>query len=241
MTLTRIGMTLLALSVIGCPSKKEDDSGKHGSGSAIGSAVGSSVGSSELGSGSNAVTGSDGGSGSNNSVTGAGSGSGSAAIVNDPLPGSHRTANCPSTIAHSSTKAELKGRAITLEIAADSKDDKDTIAEIQRRTEELLKDRAAKLAGVGSTSGHDQHGTHGGGIGICPVHVVEGASATWKREAKGVSITITPKDVAAAQTLKSDIDKRIVSAKDWVKLGHGGNGDGNGGGGGAGGGGGGGR
>ena len=90
--------------------------------------------------------------------------------------------------------------------------DKDAIAAIQKRTDELLKEKAATK---GATSAaHDQKGTHGGGMGICPVYVPEGATAKAKHDKKGVTVTITPKDPA---DLKKDVDDRIGRAAEWVK------------------------
>jgi hypothetical protein len=98
-----------------------------------------------------------------------------------------------------------------------SADDKDAITAVQKRTEELLKERGAGGAASGGT--HDQKGSHGGAMGKCPVYVPEGAKATWtKLDAKlgdGVKITITPKDAPA--DLKKEIDDRITSAAAWAK------------------------
>ena len=121
-----------------------------------------------------------------------------------------RAGNCPSTVLGSTTKAELRGKDVVLTITSD---DKDAIATIQRRAEELLKEKAD---GAGSGGGaHDQKGSHGGERGICPVYWTEGGKATSKKDAKGVVITITPKD--KAEDLKKTIDDRITKAADWVK------------------------
>ncbi|MBA3457695.1 MAG: hypothetical protein H0T42_31725, partial [Deltaproteobacteria bacterium] len=120
-----------------------------------------------------------------------------------------RGGNCPSTVATSTTKAELKDGKILLTITSD---DKDAIAAIQKRTTELLKE---KTDGGTPGTGHDQKGTHGGGMGLCPVHLDEGGTATSKTEAKGVVITITPK--GKPEILKGEIDSRIIKAADYVK------------------------
>src|SRR5687768_9230272 len=82
-----------------------------------------------------------------------------------------KAGNCPSTVLGAATKAELKGKTIVVTVTSA---DKDAIASIQRRAEELL---AEKKDGTGG-GGHDQKGTHGGGAGICRVHIAEGATAT---------------------------------------------------------------
>jgi hypothetical protein len=212
----RIGMTLLALSLAigaGACGSKKDKEGK-GSGSSVGSSVGSATGS-ESGSGSNTtMTGSGSGLGSGSSVAATGPDAGAGPGADTGLAGTHHTGNCPSTVLGATTTAELKGGTVLLTVTSD---DKDAVVAIQRRTEELIKDKDAQMAGVGSTAAHDQHGTHGGAVGICPVHLIEGAKATWKREPKGVSVTITTKDLVAAKALKVDIDGRILKAVDWVK------------------------
>ena len=119
-----------------------------------------------------------------------------------------KAGNCPSTVLGATTKAELKGKTVVVTVTSA---DKDAIATIQRRAEELL---AEKKDGTGG-GGHDQKGTHGGGAGICPVHIAEGSTATSKKEKNGVSITITPKE--APDALKTEVDARIKKADDWVK------------------------
>jgi hypothetical protein len=93
-------------------------------------------------------------------------------------------------------------------------DDKDAVIAIQKRTEESLKEKVTNNTGAAT---HDQKGTHGGGTGLCPVHVPEGATATSKKEAKGVTVTIAPKNPKDADTLKTEIDGRIAKSADWVK------------------------
>jgi len=147
--------------------------------------------------------GSGAGSGSD-MAAGSGAGSGSA-----DTQMAKRGGNCPSTVAGSTTKAELKDGKIILTVTSD---DKDAILAIQKRTEELLKE---KTDGGAAGTGHDQKGTHGGGMGLCPVHLGEGGAATSKTDAKGVVITITPKD--KADILKGEIDSRITKAAEYVK------------------------
>jgi hypothetical protein len=52
-------------------------------------------------------------------------------------------------------------------------------------------------------------------MGLCPVHIDEGGTATSKTDPKGVVITITPK--GNADVLKGEIDSRITKAADYVK------------------------
>ena len=122
-----------------------------------------------------------------------------------------KAGNCPSTVLGATTKAELKGKNVVLAITAT---DKDAIASIQRRAEELIAEKAAKKDG-GTGGGHDQKGTYGGGAGLCPVHVPEGATAAVKKDKNGVTVTITPKE--APDALKTEIDARIAKADAWVK------------------------
>src|SRR5258705_242730 len=82
------------------------------------------------------------------------------------------------------------------------------------------KDKDTKVEGSASgapkraSDAHDKKGAHGGAIGICPVHVPEGAKTKSEKQAKGVKITITPKD--KVDELKTDVDARITKASDWV-------------------------
>jgi hypothetical protein len=203
----RIAMALLAGSLAfgsaACKKKEkpvtDNSSMTTGSGSATaGSADTGSAGSANTMAGSGSA-----GSGDTMAGSAAGSGAGSA----EQMP--KRGGNCPSTVAGSTTKAELKDGKILLTITSD---DKDAIAAIQKRTTELLKE---KTDGGAPGTGHDQKGTHGGGMGLCPVHLDEGGTATSKTDAKGVVITITPK--GKAETLKGEIDSRILKAADYVK------------------------
>jgi len=154
----RIAMMALALALAttGCKKKENKPADNAGSGSAMaGSDMGSGAGSDMAGSGSD-MAGSD--------MAGSDmAGSGSA--VTD-VQMSKKAGNCPSTVLGATTKAEVKGKDLILTITSK---DKDAVAAIQKRTEELLAD---KKGGAGSpASGHDQKGTHGGSTGLCPVHV----------------------------------------------------------------------
>ena len=244
----RLVTSLFAIVVaIGCGGKKDENKGGSGSGS--GSATGSG---SAMSGGSGSAAGSAGGSGSAAGSTGSasaasgsagsGSDSGSAAQGSGAGSGSadeamsHHAGMCPSMVANSTTKADLKGKTVVVTVTSD---DKAAIAEIQKRAAELVKERAdAAKAGTTTTpSVHDQKGTAGGTKGICPVYVPEGGKAEAKTDPKGAVITITPKD--KPDELKKVIDDRIPKAADFVKSGGAGKkGDGTGGGNGTGGGGG---
>jgi hypothetical protein len=198
----RIAMTLLALALATTGCKKKENKPAEtttGSGSAmVGSDTGSAGSGSDMGSGS-AMAGSD-----------TGSAAGSAAGSGDATSMTKKAGNCPGTVLGATTKAEVKGKDVVLTITST---DKDAVASIQRRTEELL---AEKKDGAGSAAGgHDAKGTHGGGAGICAVYVPEGATAKSKKDKNGVSITITPKDNVDA--LKTEIDARITKSAEWVK------------------------
>jgi hypothetical protein len=210
----RIAIALLALGLAttGCKKKENKPAEPTGSGSAM---AGSG---SDMGSGSAAMA----GSGSAMAGSGSDMGSGSAAMAGSgsAMAGSgadtsmaHHAGNCPSTVFGSTTKAEVKGKDIVVTISAT---DKDAIKSIQTRTDELIKERMAKKPGEGSAGAmHDQKGTHGGSIGICPVHIPEGATAKAKHDKGGVTVTITPKD--KLDDLKKEIDERITKADAWVK------------------------
>ncbi len=167
-------------------------------------------------------------------------GSGSAAVVEtagsgqlqdvgsavDPTAMSHHAQHCPSMVRGAMTMSRLDGKSVVVTITSD---DQKVASKIQTRADELLKDKAvAKLAGDQPTAAHAQNGTHGGGIGICPVHVPEGATAKSTTRANGVAITITPKTGAAE--LEKDIEQRIARATDWMKTNTDDDGDGGGGG-----------
>lgn len=210
----RIAMTLLALSLAVAPTgckKKNADTGT-GSGSAM---TGSNMAGSDMGSAGSAMAGS--------AMAGSGMGSAGSAMAGSAMAGSdmgagsgsdasmaHHAGNCPSTVFGSTTTATVKGKDIVLSITAT---DKDAVAAIQKRTDELTKQIAAPGHEPGTT--HDQKGTHGGMMGLCPVHVPDGGTLKAKHEKNGVAVTITPKDNVDA--VKTDIDGRIQKAADWVK------------------------
>jgi hypothetical protein len=119
---------------------------------------------------------------------------------------------CPSTVFGSTTKAELKGKTVVVTI---TNDDKEAITSIQKRAEELLKERADNLKPGSTSNTHDQKGTFGGSKGMCPIYIPEGGKAESKKDAKGVVVTITPKD--KPDDLKKQIDDRIAKTDEWVK------------------------
>jgi hypothetical protein len=145
------------------------------------------------------------GSGSAMVPAGSGSDSGSGSASTQMT---HKGGNCPSMVWGSTTKAEVKDGKILVTVTAD---DKDAIAAIQKRATELLAEKAD--GGTGTT--HDQKGTHGGSMGMCPVYLGDGGKGEAKNADKGVTVTITPKDKPDA--LKAEIDARIPKAADWVK------------------------
>lgn len=162
-------------------------------------------GSDTAGSAASGSAGSDSAAGSGSANAGsAGAGSGSAGEQM-----TRRGGNCPSTVAGSTTKAELKDGKILVTITSA---DKDAILAIQKRSAELVKE---KTDGGSPGDAHDQKGTHGGGMGLCPVHLSSGAKADVKNEKNGVVVTITPKE--KPELLKTEIDARITKAAEWVK------------------------
>lgn len=193
----RIAMTLLALalSVSACKKKEAKPTGDM-----TGSAGSAAMAGSDTGSGSAAMAGSDTGSGS---AAMAGSGSGDATTM------AKKAGNCPSTVFGSMTKAEMKGKDVVVTITSD---DKDAIASIQRRAEELVAEKKDNAAAGG---GHDSKGAHGGASGICPVYVPEGATAAVTKDAKGAVVTITAKD--KPEDLKKEIDDRVTKSAEWMK------------------------
>ena len=196
----RIVAALIGLSLVVAPACKKDKGGTAGSGTeGSGSAIAGS-GSAPSGSGSDTAGSAAVGSGSD-------TGSGSDAAATTQM--SRRGGNCPSTVSGSTTKAELKDGKILVTITSG---DKDAVAAIQTRSAELVKE---KTDGGKGGDGHDQKGTHGGGMGLCPVHVTEGATAEVKNEKDGVVVTLTPKE--KPELLKAEIDARIVKAAEWVK------------------------
>ena len=121
----------------------------------------------------------------------------------------HRAGNCPSTVARSTTSDALQGSDVVVTI---SSDDKDAIAAVQKRADELLAGRQVHHADTATQ--HQQNGEHGGAMGMCPVYIPDGATATATHNDNGVVVTITAKDPAA---LKTEIDARIQKAADWAK------------------------
>jgi len=174
------------------------------SGAAAGGSGAAVVGSGAAVAGSGAAPGSGADSGSAATGSGAGAGSGMAAAEQM----AHRAGMCPSTVLGATTKSAMKGKTVVVTIEST---DKAAITAIQKRTDELLAEKKHPRTG----NGHDMKGTHGGGQGLCPVYVPEGAKATSKHEAKGVVVTITPKD--KPDELAKEVDGRIAKAEDWVK------------------------
>ena len=219
----RFAMTLLSLSLaLSACKKKEAAPPATGSDMASGSAMtgsadmGSGSGSAMAGSGSAAGSGSSmaGSAGSGSDMGSAAAGSGAGAGSADAVAMAHHAGMCPSTVFGSTTKVAMKDGKVMITITSD---DKDAIRAIQKRTEESLKEKQDAAGGTGGGNVHDQKGTHGGGIGLCPVHVPAGATASSKVEAKGVMVTIAPKDPKDADGLKTEVDGRIAKAADWVK------------------------
>lgn len=211
-------VTMLVL--LGCKKDKAPTPPPPVTGSAEGSGSAVAIGSADLGSGSGSAAA---------VVETAGSGElqdvGSAV---DPTAMSHHAQHCPSMVRGAVTTAKLDGKSVVVTITAD---DQKAASKIQTRAEKLLADKAtAKLAGDLPTPAHAQNGTHGGGIGICPVHVPEGATAKRTTIANGVSVKITPK--SGVEALEKDVEARIARAADWLKANPMGDGDGDGDGGG---------
>lgn len=146
------------------------------------------------------------GSGSDAGSAAMGSGAGSDPAAAEAM--AHRAGMCPSTVFGATTTSATKGKAVVVTVEST---DKDAIAAIQKRADKLVAEKKAAPSG----SAHDKKGTHGGGQGLCPVYVPEGAKATAKHEPKGVVVTITPKD--KADELAKEVDGRIAKAADWVK------------------------
>jgi hypothetical protein len=225
--MTRIVFTVLAAALTlssGCKKQSSEGGGSGataGSGSTAGSATGSSgaAATPDTSAGSGTMAAPAAGSGSAAAAAGSGSaaaaaaGSGSAAAGGSGSAAAaemtHRAGMCPSTVLGAATKEAVKGKAVVVTIESV---DKDAIKAIQRRTDELL---AEKKTHAPTGTGHDRKGTHGGGQGLCPVYVPEGAAAKAAHVAKGVVVTITPND--KPDELAKEIDGRIAKAADWVK------------------------
>lgn len=144
--------------------------------------------------------------GSAGAADGSGAGAGVGLASSETM--AHRAGMCPSTVLGATTKAAVKDKAVVVTIESS---DKDAIAAIQKRADHLLAEKHDAASGVG----HDMKGTHGGSQGLCPVYVPDGSKVTAKHEAKGVVVTITPKD--KPDDLGKEIDGRIAKAADWVK------------------------
>jgi hypothetical protein len=206
----RIAMALLALALAttGCKKKEATPTGDTtGSGSAMVGSGSDMAGSDMAGSGS-AMAGSDMAGSAAGSGDMAGSGAGSGDMM------SKHAGNCPSTVLGATTKVDVKGKDVVVTITSS---DKNAITAIQMRADAIIKEKADNAAAGATPAGaaHDQKGSHGGGVGMCPVHLPEGATAKVKHDKNGATVTITPKSDAAA--LKTEIDGRIAKAADWVK------------------------
>lgn len=203
----RIAMALLALGLAttGCKKKEATPTGEStGSGSAM---VETGSGSGDMAGSGSAMAGSDmAGSAGSGDMAGSGAGSG------DMM--SKHAGNCPSTVLGSTTKVDVKGKDVVVTITSD---DKNAVTAIQMRADGIVKEKSDNAAAGAAPAGaaHDQKGSHGGGVGICPIHLPEGATAKVKHEKNGATVTITPKADPAA--LKTEIEARITKAADWVK------------------------
>jgi hypothetical protein len=186
----RIAMTFLALALAASACKKKEDKPAEPTTTDTTDTAGTAVATEDAG-------------------TDMAAADGDAAMAGDATTMTKRAGNCPSTVLGATTKAQTKGKNIVLTITAT---DKEAVASIQRRAEELL---AEKKDGGRPGGGHDQKGTHGGSSGLCPVYLPEGATAKSKKDKNGVTITITPKD--NLEQLKAEIDGRITKADAWVK------------------------
>lgn len=225
----RIVWTILAASLTVSIACKRQGSDGAGSGTAPPAAAGSAATGSAAAAAGAGAAGPDstaaGGSAAGSSATGssaavagaaaggsaAGSDTGSAAMVGSVAGEmmAHRAGMCPSTVLGAKTTQAVKGKAVVVTVESG---DKDAIVAIQKRADKLL---AEKKTGPSSGTVHNQKGAYGGSKGLCPVYVPEGASATGKHEAKGVVVTITPKD--KPDDLAKEIDMRIARSSDWVK------------------------
>jgi hypothetical protein len=121
---------------------------------------------------------------------------------------SKRGGNCPSMVAGATTVASADASAVTLTVSAS---DADAISSIQRRSTELLAEKQDPAAG----GTHDQKGTYGGSLGLCPV-VTKGATVAMTKTEKGVAMTLTPIAGTTVQQLKTLVDERIKLSVDYV-------------------------
>lgn len=202
-----LAVVALAFGFVACkkkepPLKAEEPESTAISGSAAtgsGAAMGS--GSAMAGSGVDAAAGLAGSPGSAAGSGDAGADSGDAGMV-------HHAGNCPSAVLGAVTTAEVKAKAVVITV---SSKDKDAIAAIQKRADEMLKVRADGKLG----EAHDRQGSHGGKSGMCPIVIPDGAKAAAKHDKAGVVATITPTD--KVDELKAEVDRRIAKAAEWVK------------------------
>jgi hypothetical protein len=221
----RFAWVVLAASltlVTACKKQSADGAGSGaappsaaatGSGAAGAPAATGSAGSDSAATAGSAAGGSAAPAGAAAGGSAAGSDTGSAAMAAGGSAAgelmAHRAGMCPSMVLGAKTTQAVKGKAVVVTVESA---DKDAIAAIQKRTDKLL---AEKKAGPASGTVHDQKGAYGGARGLCPVYVPEGARVTGKHEAKGVVVTITPKD--KPDELAKEIDTRIARAADWTK------------------------
>lgn len=189
---TAITLLTVALAIGSAACKKKDKERAPDTGSAA------MAGSADLAGSGSAMAGS--------AMAGSGEMAGSAAAPGEPEM-AKKAGNCPSTVFGAITKSEIQGKDVVLTITSE---DQDAALAIQKRTEALLKAKQEGAAGAA----HDQKGSHGGVVGLCPVFLGEGGTATSKNEAKGVAVTITPKD--KPEELKATIDDRIAKVARWV-------------------------
>lgn len=120
---------------------------------------------------------------------------------------SKRGGNCPSMVAGVTTTAAADDKTVTVTVAAN---DADAIASVQKRSAELLEEKASATAG----KAHDQKGTYGGAMGLCPVGI-DGATAKMEKTDKGVTIVLTPSSGTVAE-LKAKVDERIKASSEFV-------------------------
>jgi hypothetical protein len=202
----RFVFSLLAVSLAAGLACKKGDTSKGS-----GEATGSSTAGSTIAAGSNPAANAAAGSADTPPAAGSGSdssaaGSGAGMVAAETMP--HHAGMCPSTVLGATTRSARKADAVIVTVESR---DKDAVAAIQKRTDELLAEKRDAPTGVG----HDRKGTHGGARGLCPVYVPEGAKAAARRAPRGVVVTITPKD--KPDELATEIDARIAKAAAWIK------------------------
>lgn len=205
--LTRVSIILVAAMAFGSTAcKKDKDKAPPATGSAP------AAGSAPM-AGSAPAAGSDMAGSAAGSADAGSAAAGSAdtgAATPPPADGTemaNKAGNCPSTVFGAVTKAEVKGKEVVITITSE---DKDAVLSIQKRADSLLKEKAQGATGAT----HDQKGTRGGSVGLCPVYFGEGGTALAKKNSKGVSIIVTPK--IKTEELKATIDERITKAAAWV-------------------------